>query len=385
MMPAGYLDPSFRPLVLQLDQAADQPRLAGNKAANLARLCGIPGVRIPPGFVVTTEAYAQGMTAELRALITGHYRRLTAVGSDCVNALVAVRSSAPCEDLSDAAFAGQYLTLTNVSGSEAVLQAVQSVWNSTTTGRVSGYRAAHGMEEVPLQMGVLVQPMVYVRAGGTLFTLDPGTGLPFFEVSASWGLVEALVAGHITPDLWLLDPSSGATIKRRLGTKHQKSVYNPGLGTNMMIPTTPEERNTFCLQPDEIRELFFQAYAVWIGSGYGPSQHVEIEFALDNQGKIWTLQVRPETAWRRAGTGLMAVNLDRVPQSARVLEGVSRPGLVLRPADCAWSAQLVKQKPGCSRVTSLEQRRRPTAGSGSCPERQASSLRRVAREGTPLS
>ncbi len=321
-MPAECPTPACVPLVLNLDQAADQPQLTGNKAANLARLMGAPGPRIPPGFVITAAAQPQGMTAMLREEIAGHYHRVSAVGSGCANALVSVRSSAICEDLSNAAFAGQYLTLTNVCGENALLTAIQRVWDSNHAPRVSAYRAAQGLDESISPIGVLVQLMVPdVRAAGTLFTLDPETGLPFFEVSASWGLGETLVGGHVTPDVWLLDPFSGVTIKRRLGAKRLKIAYARTLRTNVMIPTTRDERHTFCMQPAALGQLFTQAHAVWTGSGYGPAQHVELEFALDNQGQIWILQVRPETAWRRADAGLMAVALDRVPPSARVLEG----------------------------------------------------------------
>jgi len=39
-----------------------QVALAGGKGANLGELCRIEGIRVPPGFCVTTDAFRRFMT-----------------------------------------------------------------------------------------------------------------------------------------------------------------------------------------------------------------------------------------------------------------------------------------------------------------------------------
>ena len=122
----------------------------GGKGANLVELSRIEGIRVPPGFCVTTDAYRRimadapsvderidrlsrlspddheaigtrsaeirrtieeiGITEDLAAAITGWVVRL---GED---AAYAVRSSATAEDLPTASFAGQQDTYLNVVG-----------------------------------------------------------------------------------------------------------------------------------------------------------------------------------------------------------------------------------------------------------------------------
>ena len=51
--------------------------LAGGKGANLGELMGIPGIAVPPGFIVTTAAYRtflrsdRRLTERIRALLQG--------------------------------------------------------------------------------------------------------------------------------------------------------------------------------------------------------------------------------------------------------------------------------------------------------------------------
>src|SRR6185503_3940924 len=92
----------------------------GGKAANLGRLLRA-GFPVPGGFVVTTAAFRAasgtglppGVPTEVAAAICEGYR---AMGMG----LVAVRSSATAEDLADASMAGQYETVLNIEGEEAL-------------------------------------------------------------------------------------------------------------------------------------------------------------------------------------------------------------------------------------------------------------------------
>jgi rifampicin phosphotransferase len=159
---------------------------AGPKAATLGDLAHA-GFPVPDGFVLTTDAYTRFLAAH--ALQYGSSVETAAaalVPQDVVEAVLAaaarfdavpmaVRSSAVAEDLPGASFAGQYETVLNVRGPDALLDAVHRCWASAVSARVATYRArrlrggAHGM-------ALLVQRLVPAEAAGVAFTVDPVTG-----------------------------------------------------------------------------------------------------------------------------------------------------------------------------------------------------------------
>src|SRR5690349_8770635 len=87
-----------------------QAALVGGKGANLGELARIEGVRVPPGFCVTTNAFQRAMADappiampdDVAAAIAG---ALAPFGE---HAAFAVRSSATAEDSTAASFAGQH-------------------------------------------------------------------------------------------------------------------------------------------------------------------------------------------------------------------------------------------------------------------------------------
>jgi phosphoenolpyruvate synthase/pyruvate phosphate dikinase len=116
---------------------------------------------------------------------------------------VAVRSSATAEDLPELSFAGQHDSFLNVTGVDAVLDAVRRCWDSLGTERAVEYRARNGITDV--EMAVVVQELVSADAAGVLFTANPLTGArDELVVNAAWGLGEAVVGGLVTPDTYVL-------------------------------------------------------------------------------------------------------------------------------------------------------------------------------------
>jgi hypothetical protein len=107
--------------LLALDAATDAGT-CGHKAATLALLRNL-GFDVPDGFVIPAgvQASRDDITAALARLGDGP---------------VAVRSSGLAEDLPDASFAGQYDTLLNVRGAEAVLEAAAACVKSAHDGRI---------------------------------------------------------------------------------------------------------------------------------------------------------------------------------------------------------------------------------------------------------
>src|SRR5688572_4847351 len=170
--------------LLALDAATD-PGSCGHKAATLALLRNL-GFDVPDGFVIPAgvQASHDDIAAALARLGDGP---------------VAVRSSGLAEDLPDASFAGQYDTLLNVAGAEAVLEAAAACVQSAHDGRIESY--GHVVRPV----AVLVQQMVEAEAAGVAFSANPLTGnRDEVRVSATRGLGDQLVSGAIDADEWLV-------------------------------------------------------------------------------------------------------------------------------------------------------------------------------------
>src|SRR5262249_55610984 len=116
----------------------------------------------------------------------------------------AIRSSAVAEDLHDASFAGQYLTLLDVPGPDAVFEAVRRCVASASTARVKAYAKAHNVEWTRATIAVLIQEMVPADAAGVAFSADPRTGDNQVVLSAVRGIGERLVSGEAAADEWVV-------------------------------------------------------------------------------------------------------------------------------------------------------------------------------------
>jgi pyruvate,water dikinase len=113
---------------------------------------------------------------------------------------VAVRSSATAEDLKEASFAGQQATFLNVSGEDAVVEAVRACWASLFEARAIFYRHDQGFDHLSVAIAVPVQRMVQSNCSGVMFTVETDTGdRSKIEIEAVWGLGEAIVSGETRP------------------------------------------------------------------------------------------------------------------------------------------------------------------------------------------
>ncbi|MDP5315842.1 rifamycin-inactivating phosphotransferase [Streptomyces poriferorum] len=245
---------------------ADETQVAvvGGKGAHLGELSQIEGVRVPPGFCVTTDAFRRVMAevpsiedrldqlsrlnpddretirtlsaqirrtiegiaipGDLAAAITG---RLARLGD---RAACAVRSSATAEDLPTASFAGQQDTYLNVLGPAAILQHISRCWASLFTERAVTYRQRNGIDHRTVHMAVVVQQMAFPEAAGILFTADPVTGnRKVATVDAGFGLGEALVSGLVNPDVFKV--RDGEVVARTIAAKERAVLALPDGGT----------------------------------------------------------------------------------------------------------------------------------------------------------
>ena len=295
---------------------------AGGKGANLAELVRA-GLPVPPGFVVTTGAYREFVTAnglgdrivalvppvdadpsayeaaarsiaelfaaggvpdDLAAAVADAYREL---GADAV----AVRSSATAEDLPGASFAGQQDTYLNISGADAVLDAVRRCWASLWTARAMAYRARQGIDPAEVSLAVVVQELVDAASAGVMFTADPSTGRrDAVLISAAWGLGEAVVGGLVNTDqLTLVGPELTVT-ERQIADKAVQTVRTPAGTTEAAVPA--DLRRAPVLDDATAREL--------AGLGRRIADHFaapqDIEWVRDGTGALRIVQARPITA-----------------------------------------------------------------------------------------
>lgn len=236
------------------------------------------------------------------------------------NVPVAVRSSATAEDLPSASFAGQQDTYLNVVGAAAVVEAVRNCWASLWTDRAVSYRAELGIDASTVALAVVVQRMVDATTAGVMFTANPLTGRRQQAViDASPGLGEAVVSGSVNPDHFVVDPSTGQVLERRLGDKRLVVRPLPGGGTETL--DVPNAGTAACLTDSQAADL--ARLGLRVEQHFGFPQ--DTEWAIDHDGRLWLTQSRPittlyplpERAAARAGT--------RVYLCFSLAQGLTRP------------------------------------------------------------
>jgi phosphohistidine swiveling domain-containing protein len=294
---------------------------AGGKGLNLARLLQA-GFNVPAGFILTTEAYQQFLESrQLNAVIQSSRPNIehqqpsdfevasTTIRSafaeasmptriaevlkegyaELAQSAVAVRSSATTEDLPDLSFAGQQDTYLNIRDETALLKAVISCWSSLWTARAIGYRSRNNIPHDSAAIAVVVQEMVDSDVSGVLFTANPITGLRSQTViDATFGLGEALVAGQVEPDHFVVDHRSEKIISRSIGSKRTLTRSVVEGGTEIVREDRPLEASL-----DDAQILELAAIARSIQALYDGPQ--DIEWAYRGE-KLHILQSRPITS-----------------------------------------------------------------------------------------
>lgn len=300
---------------------------AGGKGANLGELIHA-GLPVPPGFVVTTNAYRAYLEESgLRTRIAEKLSHLngqdiititkasndistwinkasipTEVIEEVKNAFaklsmetrlhtklqVAVRSSATAEDLPSASFAGQHDTFLGVIGEESVLHHIKKCWISLWTPEAISYRISMGFEHLEVDLAVVIQTMIPSEAAGVMFTANPVSGnCNEILISAGYGLGETVVGGLINPDNFTMT-KDGSIKEKILGSKDKKIVLT--MDGTVMENVSQARQNAYCIRDNELKQLANLANLV--EKHYGSPQ--DTEWAL-SQGKVYLLQARPIT------------------------------------------------------------------------------------------
>jgi phosphoenolpyruvate synthase/pyruvate phosphate dikinase len=252
-------------LVEWLGRAASGPELLGGKAASLDRL-GRLGFNIPPGFCLTTEAFRAQLDAlpaakaALRTLVATRAIDLAddvaatlarsplepRIAAELAAALqiveratldrsgqpprLAVRSSAIGEDGAAASYAGLHETELDRSVDE-VPDALRRCWASLWSRPALAYRLRRNLPLDGAAMAVVVQELVPADASAVAFSRHPVTGRDDqVVVTTARGLGEAMVSGTVTPDTFVIDKASRATIEFTAGDEAVRPLTEEQLG-----------------------------------------------------------------------------------------------------------------------------------------------------------
>ena len=294
---------STHALIEWLDGRRPDVARIGGKAASLDRLAGF-GFRIPPGFCITTDAFATQVAmlpgcdrlasdpailadATTRAAyvdamlagplapsvasgLTAPLDRLTSeIGADRDRpARLAVRSSGVAEDGTAASFAGLHDTELDLAPAD-VGPAVLRCWASLWSDRAIGYRTRRGLPLDGGAMAVVVQALVPAMAAAVVFTRHPVTGRDDqILVNAAPGLGEAMVSGLVTPDTLVVDKATRTVIETTPGDQ----PGGPALSDAAL---------------DDLVDL-----ALRVEGAFGAAVDIEAAFAADGW---YLLQARPIT------------------------------------------------------------------------------------------
>lgn len=276
---------------------ADDHSVFGSKAVGLgdATRGGIP---VPPGVALSgpiVDAIASGEDDAIKELVAS-------VGG--LQGPFAVRSSAVGEDTADASFAGQHITLLNVRSPDDVTDAVREIWWSANSDSAITYRQRSGLFVRP-SVGVVVQALLDPDVAGVMFTRNPINGKDERVIEAAWGLGEAVVAGRVIPDNFIV-ARSGEVIARAPGMK-KIAIRRAADGGTVEVPVAPEDVERLCVSDEHLAEL--NELATRCEQVYGEGR--DIEWAIAD-GRLYLLQCRPVT---KAGQAT-AAKADAAPAEA---------------------------------------------------------------------
>jgi len=298
-----------KPLAVPLDsEAALDPTLVGGKAAGAAGLGRLIEGVIPPGFVLTTGAYAAFIQANslqerIRLLLKDievivdqeQFRSRTATIRDWIRQAEvpaeveetlreqaarvrgvgptgwAVRSSAVFEG-GRHSFAGLFESALRVPH-EALPDAFKRVIASRFLDRAVLYRIHRGIREVDTPMAVLFMPMIEPAASGVIYTADPeDPESDVMLINAVAGLGDRLVQGSVQADCFRLS--------REAEPRILSAAPAPAEGGTERPPANlPEEA---------LLRVAATAHQAREAVGYD----MDMEWAIDDQGRLRFLQAR---------------------------------------------------------------------------------------------
>jgi pyruvate,water dikinase len=326
VLSGGYMEPEGGLVVPLDDLSEDASQLVGAKMAGIAHLRNRLLVPTGDGFVITIRAYVEfmqrnrlleeavglfrdrGMTDEsilqakaetlqqriLRAELPRSLVREIKVHFDELaerrgktDLRVSLRSSGWGED-GENSFAGQYITLLNVSR-DNLIDGYRRVVASAYAPGAWRYRLHKGYHENEIVIAVGCQETSAGFVSGVLHTYAPHIDAECMVVNAAWGLCEPIVRGELAADTYFVQRIPPHVVRRaEIASKAHRLV--PAAGEGVVLEDMPAEQiNRPCLAIAELEKL--AEAAVRIEQYYKCPQ--EIEWTFDKQQNLRIIQVRP--------------------------------------------------------------------------------------------
>lgn len=295
--------------------------LAGGKGSSLGEMAQA-GISVPPGFVILAPAFEKFLSetdldVEIEAILdSAKHTEIHTVknASEKIHALiseaeipkdigleiqkffkslntkyVAVRSSATAEDSISAAWAGQLESYLNTT-EENLLENVKKCWASLFTPRAIFYRFQKNVHKQKIAVAVVVQKMVESEKSGVAFSVHPVTqDRNQLIIEAGFGLGEAIVLGHITPDAYVIEKQPRSIIDKNVQIQ-TKALYRAARGGNEWRSISKECGEKQVLGDNEILELSEMITRIEDFFGFP----CDIEWAVE-KGSFSFLQSRPIT------------------------------------------------------------------------------------------
>jgi pyruvate,water dikinase len=370
----------------------DDTLSVGGKGANLGEMTAA-GFPVPPGFVVTAQAYLEFLkenrldkkideilastnvnkpeelsdaSAKIKHLIktapvpqelglaiidnylaltkevyksSGRFRRLVSKLRSAGLA-VAVRSSATAEDSKTASFAGQNETFLNIVGEANVVEAVRDCWASLFVARSIFYRAEQKISQADAAIAVVVQAMVPSEVSGIVFSIDPVTNNKNrIIIEAVWGLGEYVVQGKVTPEHYEVNKSDLTIVERQYVDQHILLSRLPsGETKETKVPRRKINRRKLSdEQVVRLAQLSFDLEKHY----YFPQ---DSEFAVAS-GKVYLVQTRPITTTNQKAESRNEKEEEKLlAKMELILEGApASPGIKSGPVKILKSAKEINK------------------------------------------
>ena len=286
---SGTTSPTETLAVVDLaDLRYSDASLAGAKAATLGELMWL-GFPVPAARVIMVNAFREfvdrravrlALREALRDLDTASAAQLTKIAQAAAEIMaqapapswaadvmkwagsagcpMAIRSSATCEDLPDATFAGQYDSYLNVAPRD-VMSHIVKCFASLYNARAVLYRRRKGIASAG-QMAAIAQKMVRADAAGVVYTRSP-RDRNHLLIEAAAGLGEGVVSGTVAPNRY--------AVERGTLSLRESRATNPVLDL-------------------DVRNIALEALKVERALGFA----VDLEFAVES-GRFHILQARP--------------------------------------------------------------------------------------------
>lgn len=251
--------------------------VVGGKAANLGNLIK-GGFNVPNGFVVLPDLAFREKGKDVLVF----FDKLGL-------SLVAVRSSASCEDSSRFSFAGQFETYTGIPR-EQLTDTIKKCRKSKTNPRVIKYCEINGINIKNVKVSVVVQKMIRSRISGVAFSVDPVTNnRENIHIEAGFGLGELIVSGRVSPDSYSIRKNDLSVVEKLINYQSEMERVNKD-GSSSIVSLNEEEGSKRKISDEDLIKVAKVTQKVEKYYGYP----VDIEWAYGGD-ELYILQARPVT------------------------------------------------------------------------------------------